>query len=259
MKIAAYQFAITKDIEKNLKTIRKAVKEALEQQVELLVFPECALTGYPPHDMENPAEIDFVKLESIYEQLSEISSENNVHIIVGTVQREKDKYYNTALLFSPEKEPGYYHKRALWGWDKDNFTEGCSEDTFEIGELKIGIRICYEVRFPEYFRELYREQTDLNIILFYDTKADEDMDRFELMKSYIRVRADENVCDTLAINTARSFQTCPTMLCDKSGRILTELSRHTEGILVYDLQKEELSFGEQGKKEISDRLWKNFQ
>ncbi len=31
-----------------------------------------------------------------------------------------------------------------------------------------GVRICYEVRFPKFFRELYKKSTDLNVILFYD-------------------------------------------------------------------------------------------
>lgn len=254
MKIGAYQFAVTKDMEKNLKTMHKAILQASQEGVSLLVFPECALTGYPPHDFESPADVDFDKLAALYDRLQHMSTEYHMHLIVGTIQKEEDKYYNTALLFSPDKKPQAYHKRALWGWDKDNFTEGSGKDAFEVMGLKIGVRICYEIRFPEFFRELYKEQTDLNVILFYDVKTDQDVGRFELMRSYIRVRADENVCNTLAINTAGSFQTAPTMLCDKSGDILAELPRHTEGMLVYDLQKEQLSFGEQGKQELSNRL-----
>lgn len=71
-------------------------------------------------------------------------------------------------MFHPDKQKLIYHKRALWGWDKDNFSIGDRDGVFEINGLKVGIRICFEVRFPEFFRELYREQTDLNIILFYD-------------------------------------------------------------------------------------------
>lgn len=47
----------------------------------------------------------------------------------------------------------HYDKRALWGWDKDNFTPGEGGGIIEYGDIKIGIRICFEVRFPEYFRE----------------------------------------------------------------------------------------------------------
>ncbi len=256
MKIGAYQFAITNDIEKNFTTVKKAVQQAVTAGVELLVFPECALTGYPPHDMETSADVDFERLEQIYKELQDMVNQSKFHMIVGTIVRKGTQYYNTALLLSPGQEVRCYHKRALWGWDKDNFTEGSDIGVFTLQGMRIGIRICYEVRFPEFFRELYEAGTDLNIILFYDVQAEENLGRFELIKSYVRVRADENVCNTLAVNTARSFQTCPTILYDGSGKELAGLPRHTEGLLVHNLEKKELSFGECGKKKISDRLLK---
>ena len=51
MKIAAYQFAVTSDIDINFDTVVKAVRAATEKGIELVIFPECALTGYPPRDM----------------------------------------------------------------------------------------------------------------------------------------------------------------------------------------------------------------
>lgn len=48
MVIGAYQFAVTSSIKHNFDTIRKAILQASDKHVRLLVFPECALTGYPP-------------------------------------------------------------------------------------------------------------------------------------------------------------------------------------------------------------------
>lgn len=61
MRIGAYQFAVTNDIDANLSIIEKAVIRASKQEVKLLVFPECALTGYPPRDIENSSVIDLKK------------------------------------------------------------------------------------------------------------------------------------------------------------------------------------------------------
>lgn len=80
--------------------------------------------------------------------------------IVGSITKEADVYYNSAMPFTPNKSIKVYHKRALWGWDRDNFCEGGENGIFEIEELKIGVRICFEVRFSEFFRKLRRNLSD---------------------------------------------------------------------------------------------------
>lgn len=254
MKIGAYQFPVSGDIKHNLEVIRKAAASAACEGVKLLAFPECALTGYPPHDVKNSASVDFHALEAAYDLLQNIATQNSISIIAGTITRERHKFYNSVLLFTPQDKKLVYQKRALWGWDRENFSTGNLGGVFEIGGFSLGVRICYEVRFPEFFRELYAEETDLNIILFYDISDCDDTDRYELIRSHIRTRAVENVTDTLSINVSSSYQTAPTGLYDKSGRILKELKRGEEDLLIWDFENTPLDFGEQGRKEISDCL-----
>ena len=175
-----------------------------------------------------------------------------MYIVIGAIMRENDNYYNSAIVFTPMVERYVYQKRALWGWDRDNFHPGNQTGVFEVDGIKIGIRICFEIRFPEYFRELYRERTDLNIVMFYDISDNDDIARYDLMKAHIRTRAVENVCHTLSVNATGPYQTAPTAIYDRSGNTLMELKRNTPGLLVYDLVLSELDFGECGRKEISD-------
>ena len=257
MKIGAYQFAVTSNIKHNLEIIKGAIAQAAQRGVKLLVFPECALTGYPPRDIENSAQVNFEELTLAYEQLQNMVDDNSVYIIVGTITKDADRYYNSAIVFKPNGEKTIYHKKALWGWDKDNFSVGNENGVLDVDGWKIGIRICFEVRFPEFFRELYREHTDLNIILFYDVGDYDDIERYEMIKSHIRTRAVENVTYTLAVDTIHPYQTAPTLLYDRSGSSLCELKRNEENLLVYDLESKQLDFGEQGRKEISDWLLTN--
>ena len=256
VKIGAYQFAVTSDIKHNLEIVINSTIKAAQEGVELLVFPECALTGYPPRDIENSAVVNFYELDYAYEQLQSLVDENEIHIMIGTIIREDEKYHNSAIAFSPHKEKQFYHKRALWGWDRDNFTVEDGNGIFEIDGWKIGVRICFEVRFPEFFRELYNEHTDLNIIMFYDVADFDDKERYELIKAHIRTRAVENVTYTLSVDTICPYQTAPTALYDKSGYSLIELKRNEESMLVYNLEKSEPDFGEKGRIEISDWLLK---
>lgn len=253
MKIGAYQFAVTGDIKCNFEIVKKAVLQASDEKVKLLVFPECALTGYPPHDMNGPSNVDFDGLTVMWEQLQHMAEEYDMHIIIGSITKDNEKYYNSAVIFSPNQEKQFYHKRALWGWDY-NFTPGNQSGVFELEGFKVGIRICFEVRFPEYFRELYTQHTDLNIILFYDTANYDDIERYDLIKAHIRTRAVENICYTLSVGAIKPYQTAPTALFDRSGGILKELERNAEGLLTYDLVHTKDTFGEQGRREISNRL-----
>ena len=254
MRIGAYQFAVSGEIEKNMEMIEKAIYQASKNKIRLLIFPECALSGYPPLDMENASDTDMTKIRLGLERIQFLADKTNIHIVIGTITKDDEKYYDSAVVFKPKETAVTYHKRALWGWDQENFEIGKRRGVFEIDGLKIGVRICFEVRFPEYFRELYRQHTDLNIILFYDVSACEDLERYDLIKAHIKTRAVENVCYILSVNTIRPYQTAPTGLFDKSGRTLAELERNKEGLLLYDLTNPEADFGEQGRIHISNQL-----
>lgn len=257
LKVGAYQFSVTGNIDENMKKIKNAIELAFSKGIRLLIFPECSLTGYPPLSIESCKSINFNRVEQSFKELQKLSKNNNMFIIIGSITLESEKYYNSAILFSPEDNKiTTYHKRALWGWDKENFNEGTDIGIFNIDNLKLGIRICFEVRFPEYFRELYKENTDLNVVIFYDVAKSDDVDRYELIKAHIKTRAVENVSTIISVNNIKPYQTAPTAVFDSSGKVIIELERNIENLLVYDFERKKLNFNEEGRKIISDNLIK---
>ncbi len=256
MKIAAYQFAVSGCMEDNYNMMKAAAAKAAREHVRLLVFPECALTGYPPYDMERASCVDFKKASLYQKELQRLAGTFDMYIVAGAVTCQEGKIYDSAILIRPEGGLALYHKRALWGWDLDNFQSGNEQGVFEIDGIKIGIRICYEVRFPEYFRELYVRHTDLDIILFYDRSDQDDLVRYNIIRSHILTRGVENVCHVLTVNTIHPYQTAPTALFDPSGLALGELERNIPGMLCCELDDFSYNFGEEGRRRISDRLIK---
>ena len=254
MKITAYQFAVSSDVRKNLETIEKAIREAVDRQADLVAFPECALTGYPPMDMPSVAQVDFALAGECCEKLQDVCRETKTAAVVGMIAKEGDRIFNRAVFFAPDGERGIYDKRALWGWDRENFVPGTRTGIIDYKGFRIGIRICFEVRFPEYFRELYRERTDADLVLFYDVAETDDTDRYDLIRGHLRTRAAENACTVISSNAIRPFQTAPTAVFGRSGQVIAECPRNTEGYTEFILEKEEYNFGEQGRAEISDML-----
>ena len=254
MRIGAYQFAVTGNIESNYAHIKAGIEKAFQSGVRLLLFPECAVTGYPPHCVASSADVDFDQVLRVHHKIQAFSEQFQMYIVAGTIVKESEKYYNSAVVFCPDGKREVYSKRALWGWDRDNFSQGRQAGVFHADSFTIRIRPCFELRLPEYLRVLHRPQTALNLILFYDRTDQQNPDRYRLTQGHLQTRAVENVCYTLTCNTCAPFQTAPTGMFDRSGWMVSELERGKEGLLFYDLEKAPLNFGELGRKEISDLL-----
>jgi omega-amidase len=117
-----------------------------------------------------------------------------MYIVLGTIRIQKSMCYNLLQLIGPNGESiGNYDKRALWGWDLDNFTKGESLGIYQIDDIQIGFRICFEIRFPEYFRELFKSYVQLCFVSFCDVSEQDLIERYGIIKSHLVTRAVENV------------------------------------------------------------------
>lgn len=77
MRIAAYQFAVSGNISENYQEIEKAIYIAKTENVRLLIFPECSLTGYPPRNISNASCVDFNLVQIMCDKLQSIAGSIN--------------------------------------------------------------------------------------------------------------------------------------------------------------------------------------
>jgi hypothetical protein len=75
--------------------------------------------------------------------------------------------------------------------DRDNFVPGDTDGIFSVDGVKVGLRVCYEVRFPEYFRELFVAGAQIACVAFCDTAEAPDPARYALIKGHLATRAVE--------------------------------------------------------------------
>lgn len=259
MKIAVFQFTASNNITDNYSAIQRAITEAHRQHVRLLVFQECALSGYPPVETEKIEEIDFLQMDSCITGIKKHAKQYDMYIAVGSIRKSNLQYYNSILLINPAGEySGIYDKRALWGWDSENFVPGESVGIYQIDEMPVGFRICYEVRFPEYFRELFAADVSLCFVSFCDVSKQMDAERYETLKAHLITRAAENVMTVVSVNSTSFYQTAPTAVFSPDGHLIDQALHDMEYLLVYDYQTPKNTFSGEGRKKLSDLLMSEY-
>ncbi|MHA1490400.1 MAG: nitrilase-related carbon-nitrogen hydrolase [Promethearchaeota archaeon] len=144
------------DKEKNLDNALKILESLTESNnpPDIVCLPELFTTGFDLRKVESYAEeIPGKTIEKI------LKISQNKFIVIGTIlELEKGKYYNTAFILGKNGELiAKYRKVHLFSpmLEKEFITPGDNIKTHiisELNDLKVGIAICYDLRFPELFR-----------------------------------------------------------------------------------------------------------
>ena len=255
MRVGVFQFKGSDNISDNNEGIIRAITRASQNKVRLLVFQECATCGYPPVETPIIKEINFKILNSYLQEIKQLAKKQDMYIVLGTIRIQNSKYYNSLQLIGPNGESiGNYDKRALWGWDLENFAKGESLGIYQIDDIQIGFRICFEVRFPEYFRELFKSNVQLCFVSFCDVSEQDLIERYSIIKSHLVTRAVENVMTIISVNSISKYQTAPTAVIDTDGHIICEAPRNQEYLIIYDYDTPTIDFGCKGRIHYSNEL-----
>ncbi|AGB18517.1 NAD+ synthase [Thermoanaerobacterium thermosaccharolyticum] len=184
MKIALAQLNPTVgDIKNNCEKIIIYIKEAKKANMDLIVFPELSIIGYPPKDLlYNP---DF--LETSYSALNELilPETNDIGVIVGIATKDKEKDYmlhNSALLLYNGKIIGQADKTLLPNYDvfdeQRYFEPAKSRTCFDFKGMRLAVNICEDIwndkdfwERPRYDIDVLEEQYKLNPDIFINISA----------------------------------------------------------------------------------------
>lgn len=156
--------------EHNLARIRALFDSSLSEGVQLTVFPECATTGYGFADLESAHAVAEAVPGPTTTALAEMCATHRLpdgspYVVVGLLERTGDPkiVYNSAVLVGPEGLIGLYRKAHLPLLGVDRFTTP-GDTGFQVWDTsigRIGIEICYDLRFPEGMRVLALAGADI--------------------------------------------------------------------------------------------------
>lgn len=241
VKIAAVQMVSTPVVEENMAVARRLVTEAAQQGAQLVLLPEYwPIMGM--NESDKVAHAEQIDSGPIQKCMSDMASEHRIWLIGGTlpmVAPQDDKVLNTMMVYNPGGEQVVrYDKIHLFSFTKgeESYDEartivhGTKLATFDAPFGRVGLSVCYDLRFPE----LYRAMGDCALIVMpaaftYTTGRA----HWEIL---LRARAIENQCYVLAAaqggthpNGRRTWG--HSMLIDPWGEVKTALPEG-EGIVI---------------------------
>jgi predicted amidohydrolase len=243
-KVAAIQMVSTPVVEQNIDSMRRLAAQAARQGARLLLLPEYwALMGM--READKLAHAEQLGDGPIQRCMAELAREHGIWLIGGTlpmIAPQADKVLNTTLVYNPQGELAVrYDKIHLFSFTRgeESYDEartiahGTRIGAFEAPFGRVGLSVCYDLRFPE----LYRALGDCKLIVVpaaftYTTGRA----HWEVL---LRARAIENQCYVLAAaqggqhpNGRRTWG--HSMLIDSWGEIKDLLSEG-EGVVIGEI------------------------
>jgi predicted amidohydrolase len=224
--------------ERNLAACIARMEEAAAAGAQLLVLPECAIPGYMfgsgDEAMPHAEEIPGPSTEALERECRRLG----LYVVCGLLERDGDALRNAAVLVGPEGLVGAYRKTHLPFLGVDRFVvPGDALPVFDTPLGRIGIEICYDLRFPEVTRTLALQGAD---IVAHPTNFPM---AAKIQTELITVaRAAENRIYLLTANRCgkeRWAEFCGrSQIVDPFGTRLAETDEHAQTLLVGDVDVE---------------------
>lgn len=200
---------------------------------DLIVLPEFFSTGISHKSFQNAPE-DTNGGETI-DFLRDLAKKLNANIVCGTViERVDGKYYNTSFLLNRKGETvGKYRKIHLFncfgGTENQLITAGSEMVVADLDIGKIGMAICFDIRYPLHFVKLKEQGAELFVCPTawgYPPALENNMDWLNVLKSMYVARSNENIIPLISANqtgdNGEGFKLLGnSIITDKTGRILS--------------------------------------
>jgi len=204
MKVAALQMTSGPVLQDNIATATRLIRQAVQAGAGLLLLPEYwPIMGMHEQDKTRLAQSADAALMTDF--MSQQARQHGIYLIGGTIPLtapEPDKVYNSTLVFDPEgAQIARYDKIHLFGFTRgaESYQEslsivpGTAPVSFDTADgCKVGLSICYDLRFPELYRSF--GAMDLLVVPAAFTYTTGSV-HWEIL---LRARAIENQCYVLA-------------------------------------------------------------
>lgn len=222
----------------NLEKLERYCKLAKLDEIELIVFPELMNVGY---DLEKLIDFNY-QYAYCLDFVQKTALKNDLYICCGLMEQEDQKRYNSLFVFDNKGEIiAKYRKMNLFplSIEEKVFEPGEQIVTFEAGNFKFGLLICYDIRFPELTTAYLNEGCNAYIVI-----SAFPFPRTDHWRILLRSRAIENQSYIIASNRVGkdgSFWFCGnSTIIDPYGNVKASLNEVEENMVSWTIEKSQI-------------------
>lgn len=242
LKIATCQFAVSGSARRNGQRIVNFMRTAAKAKVDIVHFPECALSGYVGTDFGTFDGFDWKLLAEETDKITALAKKLKIRVVLGSVHRiaQSAKPYNSLYLINPAGQiAARYDKRFCIPGELRRHTPGNKFVYFTIKGVKCSLLICFDVRFPEIYRKLYKQGVNCVFQSFYNARQNAPSVHTYIMRQSMQCRAATNHFFASMSNASGYYSPYPSCFIQPNGKIIAQLKNNRAGIMInkVDLSK----------------------
>lgn len=233
-RIGVVQMRLDSNIQTNTQNILNYIQRARTRKIDILCFPECALTGYIRNHQD-------VKPNNLYKSISilqQASNLSNISLVVGSSFPWRGGLYNSALIIRPHLRIKKYYKLNLTEYDKKYFLRGKTLQSFKIDNMHFGVLICRDQNDP-FLPKRFNEPKLIFYLSSHYYQPNEIKVKERKNKAFPIVRAIENktfVAKSDSVGIQHGLVSVGTsMIVDPHGVVIAEAPRKKEALLELNL------------------------
>lgn len=235
LKIATCQFAVGADIRRNAEQIRGFVSEAAGEGAEIVHFPECALSGYAGIDWPHLKDFDWGQLVGEMRTVMDLVARLKVWVVLGSMHRltEPNQPHNCLYLIGPDgRIVNRYDKRFGTPMDLQHYTPGDRFVSFTVNGVTCSLLICFDLRFPELYRQLWGLGVQCVLQSFYNARQNGPSVHTEIMRQTMQAHAATHHFWISMSNASGWFSPYPSCFIQPDGRIVRQLEDHLDQMMI---------------------------
>jgi len=206
MKVACIQLSCGENYNKNFRQVIFYINQAIKKKADLIITPETTsiITSNKKILYKNSFPMN---KDPLVKEIKKISKKNKKWILIGSIAvKDKNKYRNRSIMVGPKGNiVTYYDKIKMFDVNLPNKEQHKESKTFKPGKKlvttnlpwgRLGLTICFDLRFPEIYRKLSKKKLHFISVPSAFTKITGQKHWIELL----RARAIENFCYIFAPN-----------------------------------------------------------
>ncbi len=235
LKITTCQFAVSKSIKRNARQINNLMQKAAQGGADVVHFPESALSGYVGTDFASFDGFDWPLLRKETEKIMALAAKLKLWLVLGSTHplTEPNKPHNSLYLINPDGQiADRYDKRFCTKADLRRFTPGDRFANFTINGVKCSLLICFDLRFPEIYRALYKDGVKCVFQSFYNARQSGPSVHSYIMRQTMQSHAATNNFWVSMSNASGWYAPYPSCFIQPDGRIVKQLTPNHAGVMV---------------------------